>query len=46
VPTHFLKNVMMTGGLLQTVAFGAGALALDNRGTKGNAPAGKIAMAG
>ena len=27
---HFLKNVMITGGLLQIVAFGAGALALDN----------------
>jgi putative oxidoreductase len=28
---HFLKNVMITGGLLQIVAFGAGALSLDNR---------------
>jgi putative oxidoreductase len=28
---HFLKNVMMAGGLLQIVAFGAGALSLDNR---------------
>jgi putative oxidoreductase len=27
---HFLKNVMMAGGLLQIVAFGAGALSLDN----------------
>ena len=27
---HFLKNVMITGGLLQIVAFGAGALAIDN----------------
>jgi putative oxidoreductase len=27
---HFLKNVMITGGLLQIVAFGAGALSLDN----------------
>jgi len=26
---HFFKNVMMTGGLLQVVAFGAGALSLD-----------------
>jgi len=26
---HFLKNVMMAGGLLQIVAFGAGALSLD-----------------
>lgn len=28
---HFLKNVMMAGGLLQIAAFGAGALSLDNR---------------
>jgi putative oxidoreductase len=32
---HFLKNVMITGGLLQIVAFGAGALSIDNRGAKG-----------
>jgi putative oxidoreductase len=31
---HFLKNVMMAGGLLQIVAFGAGELSLDNRGGK------------
>jgi putative oxidoreductase len=29
---HFLKNVMMAGGLLQIIAFGAGAFSLDNRG--------------
>jgi putative oxidoreductase len=28
---HFLKNVMMAGGLLQIVAFGAGAISWDNR---------------
>ena len=28
---HFLKNVMMAGGLLQIVSFGAGALSVDNR---------------
>jgi putative oxidoreductase len=28
---HFLKNVMMAGGLLQIVAFGAGALSVDSR---------------
>jgi putative oxidoreductase len=28
---HFLKNVMMAGGLLQIVAFGAGAFSLDRR---------------
>lgn len=27
---HFLKNIMITGGLLQIVAFGSGALSLDN----------------
>jgi len=32
---HFLKNVMMAGGLLQIVAFGAGALSLDNRRKSG-----------
>jgi putative oxidoreductase len=31
---HFLKNVMMAGGLLQIVAFGAGALSIDNHSTK------------
>jgi len=30
---HFLKNLMMAGGLLQIVAFGAGALSVDNRPT-------------
>jgi putative oxidoreductase len=28
---HFLKNVALTGGLLQVVAFGAGAFSLDAR---------------
>ena len=27
---HFLKDVMITGGLLQIVAFGAGAFSIDN----------------
>src|SRR5271168_4365568 len=31
---HFLKNVMMAGGLLQIVAFGAGAFSVDNRQSK------------
>jgi putative oxidoreductase len=34
---HFLKNVMMAGGLLQIVAFGAGALSIDNRRAKSGA---------
>jgi putative oxidoreductase len=28
---HFLKDVMIAGGLLQIVGFGAGALSIDNR---------------
>jgi putative oxidoreductase len=32
---HFLKNVMMTGGLLQMVAFGVVALSIDNPRAKG-----------
>ncbi|HET6942381.1 MAG TPA: DoxX family protein, partial [Sphingomicrobium sp.] len=31
---HFLKNVMMAGGLLQILAFGSGALSVDNRSAK------------
>ena len=34
---HFLKNVMMAGGLLQIVAFGAGALSMDKRSAKDDA---------
>jgi putative oxidoreductase len=36
---HFLKNVMIAGGLLQIVAFGAGALSIDNRSAKGGSVA-------
>jgi len=32
---HFLKNVMIAGGLLQIAAFGAGALSMDNRSPNG-----------
>lgn len=35
---HFFKNVMMTGGLLQVVAFGAGALSLDAYFARRNGP--------
>jgi putative oxidoreductase len=28
---HFLKNLAMAGGLVQVVAFGAGAFSIDNR---------------
>jgi putative oxidoreductase len=30
---HFLKNIMLAGGLLQIVYFGAGPLSIDARGT-------------
>jgi putative oxidoreductase len=33
---HFLKNVMLAGGLLQIAAFGAGEFSLDNRLSKGS----------
>ena len=32
---HFLKNVMLAGGLLQIAAFDAGALSLDGRRSSG-----------
>ena len=34
---HFLKNIMMTGGLLQIAHFGAGRYSLDARNPKGAA---------
>ena len=42
---HFLKNVMMAGGLLQIAAFGAGALSLDNRFSRDRGAAVKAAPA-
>jgi putative oxidoreductase len=42
---HFLKNVMMAGGLLQIAAFGAGALSIDNR-MKRTAPYANAAVTG
>lgn len=42
---HFLKNVMMAGGLLQIAAFGAGALSLDNRLSKSRATVASVAAA-
>jgi len=35
---HFLKNVMMAGGLLQIVAFGAGAISIEEWRRKGGTP--------
>ena len=43
---HFLKNVMMAGGLLQIGAFGAGAISIDNRHSKDRARTGETAVAG
>jgi putative oxidoreductase len=42
---HFLKNVMMAGGLLQIAAFGAGALSLDERFSRGQVAVGNAAVA-
>ena len=42
---HFLKNVMMAGGLLQIFAFGAGALSLDALFSRGGVPAGQTVHA-
>jgi putative oxidoreductase len=35
---HFLKNVMMAGGLLQIVAFGAGAISIEEWRRKSGPP--------
>jgi putative oxidoreductase len=43
---HFLKNVMMAGGLLQIVAFGAAALSIDNLRAKGGEVAANLRLAG
>jgi putative oxidoreductase len=42
---HFLKNVMMSGGLLQIVAFGAGAISLDARLVRSGGTAAQAAYA-
>jgi putative oxidoreductase len=42
---HFLKNVMMAGGLLQVVAFGAGAISLDARSSRGGSAVAQTAHA-
>lgn len=34
---HFIKNLIMIGGLLQLVTYGAGALSLDNRSSNAGA---------
>jgi putative oxidoreductase len=42
---HFLKNVMMAGGLLQIAAFGAGALSIDNRTSRSRGATSDVALA-
>jgi putative oxidoreductase len=42
---HFIKNLIMTGGLLQVVAFGAGGVSIDNRVSKDRARADNVALA-
>jgi putative oxidoreductase len=42
---HFLKNVMMAGGLLQVVAFGAGSFSFDSRVAKVRATNERVALA-
>jgi putative oxidoreductase len=40
---HFIKNMVMTGGLLQLVVYGAGAISIDNRQSMGGARTGGAA---
>jgi putative oxidoreductase len=42
---HFLKNVMIAGGLLQIVAFGAGAFSIEQWRQKSGKPAGAQTVA-
>lgn len=39
---HFIKNVVMAGGLLQIAAYGAGALSIDSRRSKDGLSAGAL----
>jgi putative oxidoreductase len=43
---HFIKNLVMTGGLLQLVTYGAGGLSIDNRHSKTDSMAGGAALGG
>src|ERR1700730_4219552 len=42
---HFLKNIMLTGGRLQIVTFGACALSIDHRTSKNRGATGGVALA-
>jgi putative oxidoreductase len=41
---HFLKNVMMAGGLLQITAFGAGAISIEQWRRNSAAPSATVAI--
>ena len=41
---HFIKNLVMTGGLLQIVAKGAGVISIDNRIFKSRAQTGRARL--
>jgi putative oxidoreductase len=43
---HFIKNLVMTGGLLQVATYGAGMLSIDNRRSKNRAQTGGAALGG
>jgi putative oxidoreductase len=43
---HFIKNLVMTGGLLQIATYGAGALSIDNRLSKSRVQTGSAALGG
>ena len=43
---HFIKNLVMAGGLLQIVAYGAGAFSIDQRRAKDGLPGGTLQDAG
>ena len=42
---HFIKNLVMTGGLLQIVAYGAGAFSIDGQRSNGDLPAAALQTA-
>jgi putative oxidoreductase len=42
---HFLKNLMMAGGLFQITAFGAGAISLDERLSKSRVAVANVTLA-
>lgn len=43
---HFIKNLVMAGGIVQLVAYGAGALSIDDRLSRSRGQAGGAVSAG